>query len=62
MPPTPVLLPQPVLLVQQSGQLAITDRNPQPVVIIQNQGQLLVTSTGEALMPLNAAKQQKEDR
>jgi len=57
-PQPPPLIPQPALVVQQTGQLVITDRNPQPVVIIQKQGQLWTTSTGEVLMPLNIRQEE----
>ncbi|MFZ4682050.1 MAG: hypothetical protein ACOYMS_06085 [Terrimicrobiaceae bacterium] len=53
MQPAPVLLlPQPVLIVQQNGQLVFTDKSPAPVVIVQRQPQLWTTSTGKVLMPL----------
>ena len=53
MQPAPaLLLPQPVLIIQQNGQLVITDKSPVPVMIIQRQPQLWTTSTGEVLMPI----------
>ena len=55
----PALIPVPVLIIQQNGQLVITDKSPQPAVIIQKQGQLWTTSTGQVLMPLNL--QSKEE-
>jgi len=63
--PTPaLLLPQPVLIIQQNGQLVITDKGPVPVVILQTQTQtqpqLWTTSTGEVLMPLNLQQQPRE--
>jgi hypothetical protein len=55
-PPT-TLLPQPVLVIQQNGQLVITDKNPIPLVIVnklpQQNPPLWTTSTGQVLMPLN---------
>jgi hypothetical protein len=58
-PLTPVpLLPQPVLVIQQTGQLVITDKSPVPVMVIQRLGQVWTTSEGRVLMPLNL--QQKE--
>ena len=59
--PTPALLiPQPVLVIQQNGQLVITDKSPVPVVILQTQPQLWTTSAGEVLMPLNLQQQPRE--
>ena len=52
--------PQPVLIIQQNGQLVITDKSPVPVVILQTQPQLWTTSTGEVLMPLNLQQQPRE--
>lgn len=57
-PVLPLAPPQPVLVIQQTGQLVITDRNPQPAVIVQQQGQQFITTSGQVLMPLNL--QQKE--
>ena len=57
------LIPQPVLVIQQTGQLVFTDKScPVPVVLIQKQGQQWITSTGQVLMPLNVQPQQKEGR
>ena len=59
----PPLIPQPVLVIQQTGQLVFTDKScPVPVVLIQKQGQQWITSTGQVLMPLNVQPQQKEGR
>lgn len=52
-PQPPSLIPVPVLVIQQNGQLVITDKNPLPAMVIQKQGQQWTTSTGEVLMPLN---------
>ena len=52
--PVPALIPQPVLVLQENGQLVITDKSPVPVMVIQKTGPLWITSTGQALMPLNA--------
>lgn len=49
----PALLPQPVQILQQNGQLVLTDKSPIPVMVIQKQPQLWTTSTGQVLMPLN---------
>jgi hypothetical protein len=60
-PQPPSLIPVPVLVIQQNGQLVITDRNPQPVMVIQRQGQTITTSTGQVLMPLNFQQQQQKE-
>jgi len=52
---------QPVIVIQQTGQLLITDKSPQPVVVLpqpQQTGQTITTATGQLLLPLNT--QQKE--